>query len=72
MRYSFCREDNGDVTVTLIDDAGTAARQKIDVGCWISEVLNMTAFGERPGDWHAWLAHHMGTHDALEGQRGGY
>lgn len=74
----FDRDENGNVTVTKTDgkspeDGGQVQfSQTIDAGIWASAVLSMTHFSERPGDWHAWMAHHNGTQDILEGRRGGY
>jgi hypothetical protein len=72
------RNDNGSVTITKTDGKWTSAggailfQQTLDAGSWCSVVLSMTAFSERPGDWHAWMDHHAGTKDILAGQRGGY
>lgn len=69
----FYRESNGDVTVEIKNGWGELqAKETIEQGHWISNVLNMSSFGERPGDYHAWLKHHAGEKDILEGQRGGY
>ena len=74
----FDREENGNVTLTKTDgkspkDGGRVIfTQTFDAGHWASIILSMSSFGERPGDWHAWIAHHNGTQDILEGRRGGY
>ena len=39
---------------------------------WASIVLNMTAYGEREGDWNAFMLHHTGQQDILKGRRGGW
>jgi hypothetical protein len=44
----------------------------VDPDGWASAVLSVSAYGERPGDWHAFVAHHKGHKDMLEGQRGRY
>jgi len=49
-----------------------AFSETLDDGSWCSVVLSMSKFGERPGDWHAWMLHHKGDEDLLEGKRGGY
>jgi hypothetical protein len=43
-----------------------------DAAGWVSAVLPVTAYGERPGDWQAFMNHQMGHKDMLAGQRGGY
>lgn len=40
--------------------------------CWASDVLNMTAYGEREGDWNTFMLHHTGQQDMLKGRRGGW
>lgn len=37
----------------------------IEDGIWGSAVLTMTAFSERPNDWHAFMDHHHGRRDLL-------
>jgi len=70
---SFTREPNGDVRVTITSPDGTVvAAAVVNKHHWISDVLNATTHGERPGDYHAWLSHHDGEKDILEGRRGGY
>lgn len=32
---------------------------------WASAVLSVTAFGERPNDWHKFMDHHHGRKDML-------
>ena len=54
------------------EDSNIAFAQALDDGSWCSVVLSMSSFGERPGDWHAWMRHHKGEEDLLEGKRGGY
>jgi hypothetical protein len=39
---------------------------------WASTVLNMTAYGEREGDWNTFMLHHTGQQDMLKGRRGGF
>jgi len=43
-----------------------------DAGGWSSVVLSMSSYGERPGDWHPMMDHHLGKADLLVGKRGGY
>jgi hypothetical protein len=45
---------------------------RMEAGVWCSAVLSVSAFGDRPGDWGAIMAHHQGRKDMLAGQRGGY
>jgi hypothetical protein len=54
------------------EDTNVAFAQTLDDGSWCSVVLSMSAFSERPGDWYAWMKHHKGEVDLLEGKRGGY
>lgn len=74
----FTRNDDGSVTITKTDgkavaDGGNVIfEQTLDDGTWASTVLSMTAFSERPGDWHAFMRHHKGVEDILVGKRGGY
>ncbi len=73
----FTRNNNGSVTITKTDgksevDGGTVFfKQSLDAGGWISAVLSMSAFGERPGDFYAWMRHHHGKEDILAGKRVG-
>jgi len=70
---SFTREPNGDVRITITAHYGrTLATEVVNKHHWISDVLNVTIHSERPGDYHAWLSHHDGEKDILEGRRGGY
>lgn len=74
----FKRNDNGSVTITKTLDGkeptgkNIAFVQVVDEGPWCSVVLTMSAFNERPGDWHAYMKHHKGEEDLLAGKRGGY
>jgi hypothetical protein len=80
----FRRNEDGSVTILKTndgkepltnvppEDSNIAFSQTLDAGSWCSVVLSMTAFSERPGDWHAWMKHHCGKEDLLEGKRGGY
>lgn len=74
----FTRNENGSVTIIKTSDgkepadANVVFTNTMDEGPWCSIVLTMSAFNERPGDWHAWMKHHMGTEDMLVGKRGGY
>jgi hypothetical protein len=72
----FGRNDDGSVTIVKKDseyvDAKVVFSQTVDKDSWVSMVLTMTKFSERPGDFHAFLSHHEGQKDILEGQRGGY
>jgi hypothetical protein len=54
------------------EEGNLAFSVTIDEGPWCSIVLSMSAFSERPGDWHAWMRHHKGEEDLLVGKRGGY
>lgn len=74
----FQRNDDGAVTIIKTSDAkepgpsNVMFTQTLNDGAWVSAVLTMTAFNERPGDWHAFMKHHNGTEDILAGKRGGY
>lgn len=74
----FKRNDDGSVTVTKTTDGRQPSEvnisfsETLDEGSWCSVVLSMSAFNERPGDWHAWMRHHKGDEDLLVGKRGGY
>ena len=74
----FTRNEDRSVTITKTDGRAVADggkvlfEQTIDEGSWVSVVLSMTAWSERPGDWGAWLLHHRGAEDVLAGRRGGY
>jgi hypothetical protein len=79
----FRRNEDGSVTILKTsdgkepndaapEDTNVIFAQTIAEGPWISTLLNMTVFGERPGDWNAWLMHHRGEKDVIEGRRGGY
>lgn len=58
------RLENGNVLITVKDKS-----YEIESGIWVSLVLTMTAFSERPNDWHAFLAHHQGKSDLLESEK---
>lgn len=60
---TFESQPNGDVIIAHLD--GTVI-EKIDFNHWGSLVLCMTAFSERPNDWHKFIAHHLGEVDILE------
>ena len=66
----FCRLDNG--SVRIIKKADGMANSPvvfsvdIDDGGWVSAVLTMTQFNERPGDFHRWMDHHHGRVDVLD------
>ncbi len=62
---AFERCDNGDVNIYIADNYYVTVPSNI----WVSAVLNMTAFSERPNDWHAFLAHHQGAMDLLQSQK---
>lgn len=74
----FKRNDNGSVTIVKTADgkepgeSNVSFTETMDDGSWCSTVLTMSAFNERPGDWHAWMRHHKGEEDLLVGKRGGY
>ena len=79
----FRRNEDGSVTVLKTnderepadvspEDSNVVFAQTMDAGSWCSVVLTMSAFSERPGDWHAWMRHHSGEEDLLVGKRGGY
>lgn len=57
----FQRHENGDVEIFLEGKS----LHRIDVGHWVSTVLNLTLFSERPNDWHQLMAHHQGVRDVL-------
>lgn len=70
----FRRNEDGGVTIVKTSDGmepgdtNIAFIQTMDDGSWCSVVLSMSAFSERPGDWHAWLQHHKGEKDLLSGR----
>jgi hypothetical protein len=79
----FKRNEDGSVTITKTTDGHEPRRWThlrpddnigfcvtIEEGGWCSAVLSMTAFSERPGDWHAWMRHHKGEEDLLVGKCG--
>lgn len=74
----FKRNDDRSVIVIKTNDGkeptdhNVSFTVKVDEGIWCSLVLTMSAFSERPGDWHAWMRHHKGEEDLLVGKRGGY
>ena len=74
----FKRNDDGSVTIIKTSDgrepteSNVSFSETLDDGSWCSVVLSMSSFGERPGDWHAWMRHHKGEEDLLVGKRGGY
>lgn len=74
----FRRNDDHSVTIIKTTDGKEPAglnvefSETVDDGSWCSVVLSASAFGERPGDWHAWMRHHKGDEDLLVGKRGGY
>lgn len=67
----FTRLENGDVGVVLTcgkrPDEGGELRFDlvIEAGHWASHVLNLTAFGEQPGQWHKFMDQHQGRNDVL-------
>jgi hypothetical protein len=68
----FTRNDDGSVTLTKTDgkpksEGGKVIfEQTVDAGTWVSIGLTMSAFNERPGDYHVWVRHHQGGEDILE------
>src|SRR5689334_1027648 len=49
------------------DDGGTVTScEGAQAEIWASVVLTLTAFNERPNDWHAFMDHHHGRRDLLE------
>lgn len=77
----FRRNEDASVTVLKTSDGlppnapendNVSFAATLDDGSWCSVVLSMSAFSERPGDWHAWMRHHKGEEDLLVGKRGGY
>lgn len=66
-RVVFVRQTTG----VVVSVYGVAVAN-IPTNLWVSDVLNMTAFGERPGDWQTFMLHHSGQQDMLKGRRGGY
>lgn len=74
----FRRNSDGSVAIIETSDGKEPTADNIRftheilAGPWCSVVLTMSAFNERPGDWHAWMKHHKGEEDLLAGKRGGY
>jgi hypothetical protein len=74
----FRRNSDGSVAIFETTDGKEPGADNIRftheilAGPWVSVVLTMSQFNERPGDWHAWMKHHMGEEDLLAGKRGGY
>lgn len=68
----FSRETSGDVTISQRlrraedGEEELVFLQRVDAGHWASAVLSMSAHGERPGDWTAWMEHHKGLDDIFE------
>lgn len=68
----FERLDGGDVRIIVTDGKSPEDGGKIlsDHGIheniWCSTVLNMTAFSERPNDFHRFADHHHGRRDLME------
>ena len=74
--FWFRRLQTGDVQVVLTDGTGKPLNENgtlvnvvddhvICIDHWISDILNLTAFSERPNDWHKMRAHHQGEVDTL-------
>ena len=58
--------EKGTVFVVVKDGfSNQESNFEIPPNIWASLVLSMSAFGERPNDWHAFLAHHQGEQDML-------
>jgi hypothetical protein len=75
--FYFQRQTNGDVRIALMqdrrrpdEDGEIFAETTIDAGIWATTVLDMTVFGERPGDWHPFMDHHQGRRDMFRPQNG--
>ena len=66
-RVTFVRQHPN--VLVLVDGVEVAC---IPFNCWVSDVLNMTAYGEREGDWKTVVMHHTGQQDMLKGRRGGW
>jgi hypothetical protein len=66
-RVTFVRREPN--VLVLVDGIEVAC---IPNNCWVSDVLNMTAYGEREGDWNTFMLHHTGQQDMLKGRRGGW
>ena len=69
----FDRLSDGSVRILKTDGKRPEEGGKIefdmtmDDGTWGSIVLTMSAFNERPNDWHKWMDHHHGRKDLLGG-----
>jgi hypothetical protein len=69
----FERLADGHVAIVKVHPSGVRAAPHgareliavIDPGIWASIVLTMSAFNERPNDWHRFLDHHHGRNDLL-------
>jgi hypothetical protein len=63
---------DGSVRLAKTDGLAPDAGGKIefewtfDAGTWGSIVLSMSAFDERPCDWHRFMDHHQGRADLLK------
>jgi hypothetical protein len=60
------RLDGGAVAIEITDQEGVSHGVVMDDGAWASLVLTMTAFDERPNDWHPFMDHHHGQRDMFE------
>jgi len=70
----FGRREAGAVIIyrKVTDSSTPEILTQTDAGVWISLVLAMSAYNERPGDFSPMLKHHCGKADLLVGKRGGY
>lgn len=67
----FARLWDGNVVIVTTDgrkpsEGGVRSQTVIDAVSWASVVLTMSAFNERPGDWHVFMAHHDGRRDLMD------
>ena len=77
-RLYFGRQADGGVIVAIMADDRSpddpsgrrfAEQLQMDAGSWASIVLCMTVHSERPNDWHAFMAHHLGKSDLLQSEK---
>jgi hypothetical protein len=59
--------EKGTIVLTVRDPLCEGREQYFEIppNIWASLVLSMSAFGERPNDWHAFMAYHQGEQDML-------
>jgi hypothetical protein len=65
----FERLEDGKVRIRKTTDGRDGSpvvfEQVIDAGSWSSVVLSMSAFDERPNDWHVFMEYHLGKTDII-------